>query len=53
VHIDSARGSAHRFRDVSVISGVSYRYRVTAYDLAGNRSTPLGPESVNMETQHA
>ncbi|MHC4956215.1 MAG: NADH:flavin oxidoreductase, partial [Planctomycetota bacterium] len=37
VHIDSARGSAHRFRDVSVISGVSYRYRVTAYDLAGNR----------------
>ena len=44
-HIDSARGVAHRFQDISALGGVDYRYRVIAYDLAGNRSTPLGPEA--------
>ena len=45
VHIDSARGVAHRFQDISALGGVEYRYRVIAYDLAGNRSRPLGPEA--------
>ena len=53
LHVDSARGSAHRFRDVSAIGGVDYRYRVIAYDLAGNRSEPLGPESIRIGDEHA
>ncbi|MHC4938435.1 MAG: NADH:flavin oxidoreductase [Planctomycetota bacterium] len=44
-HIDSARGVASRFQDISALGGVEYRYRVIAYDLAGNRSDPLGPGS--------
>ncbi|MGH7163211.1 MAG: NADH:flavin oxidoreductase, partial [Planctomycetota bacterium] len=42
-HIDSARGVAHRFEDASALGGVTYRYQVVAYDMAGNRSPPLGP----------
>jgi hypothetical protein len=41
-HIDSARGVAHRYQDITALGGVAYRYRVTAYDLAGKRSAPLG-----------
>ena len=52
-HIDSARGTAHRFRDVGAIAGAEYRYRVIAYDLAGNRSEPLGPTAIRLETEHA
>lgn len=52
-HLDSARGTAHRFRDVGAIGGVEYHYRVIAYDLAGNRSEPLGPTAIRLETEHA
>ncbi|MEM8884199.1 MAG: NADH:flavin oxidoreductase [Planctomycetota bacterium] len=51
-HIDSARGVATRFQDISALAGVTYRYRVTAYDLAGNRSPALGPASYRMEPTH-
>jgi len=44
VHVDSARGVAHRYCDITAIGGETYAYRVTAYDLAGQRSAPLGPE---------
>jgi len=53
MHIDSARGSAHRWRDVGAIGGVDYHYRVIAYDRAGNRSEPLGPTAIRLETEHA
>jgi len=46
VHVDSARGVAHRFDDAGAIGGARYRYRVVAYDLAGNRSEPLGPVEI-------
>jgi 2,4-dienoyl-CoA reductase-like NADH-dependent reductase (Old Yellow Enzyme family) len=52
-HIDSARGVAGRFQDVTAIADVTYRYRVIAYDLAGTRSEPLGPAEIRMETSHA
>jgi 2,4-dienoyl-CoA reductase-like NADH-dependent reductase (Old Yellow Enzyme family) len=46
LHIDSARGVAHRFDDTGALGGTRYRYRVVAYDLAGNRSLPLGPAEI-------
>ncbi len=49
VHIDSARGVAHRFEDTGALGGVSYRYRVAAYDMAGNRSEPLGPVAFGLK----
>ncbi len=45
-HIDSARGVALRFTDVNAMSDTAYRYQIVAYDLAGRRSTPLGPAAV-------
>jgi 2,4-dienoyl-CoA reductase-like NADH-dependent reductase (Old Yellow Enzyme family) len=47
-HIDSARGVAHRFEDPSALGGSAYEYRVIAYDLAGNRSRPLGPAAITL-----
>ena len=52
LHIDSARGVAHRFEDASALGGVSYRYRVIAYDMAGNRSEPLGPVTFQLGEGH-
>jgi len=46
IHVDSARGVAHRFEDASALGQIAYRYRVVAYDMAGNRSQPLGPEEI-------
>jgi 2,4-dienoyl-CoA reductase-like NADH-dependent reductase (Old Yellow Enzyme family) len=46
IHIDSARGVAHRFDDTGALGGTRYRYRIVAYDLAGNRSSPLGPAEI-------
>jgi 2,4-dienoyl-CoA reductase-like NADH-dependent reductase (Old Yellow Enzyme family) len=53
VHVDSARGVSHRFDDHSVLGGTSYRYEIVAYDLAGNRSKPLGPVAITPEAPHA
>ena len=53
IHVDSARGVAHRFDDASALGGTRYRYRIVAYDLAGNRSQPLGPVDIRLETSHA
>ena len=53
VHVDSARGVARRFDDASALGGTRYRYRIVAYDLAGNRSRPLGPVDVRLATLHA
>jgi 2,4-dienoyl-CoA reductase-like NADH-dependent reductase (Old Yellow Enzyme family) len=47
-HVDSARGVAHRFEDPSALGGSAYEYRVVAYDLAGNRSGPLGPARITL-----
>jgi len=47
-HVDSARGVAHRFEDAGALGGVPYRYRIVAYDMAGNRSEPLGPAAVTL-----
>jgi hypothetical protein len=52
IHVDSARGVSHRFDDASPLGGTPYRYEVVAYDLAGNRSTPLGPAAITLETVH-
>jgi 2,4-dienoyl-CoA reductase-like NADH-dependent reductase (Old Yellow Enzyme family) len=52
VHVDSARGVSHRFDDASALGGSAYRYRVVAYDLAGNRSAPLGPAAITLEAPH-
>ncbi len=49
VHIDSARGVAHRFEDASAVSGATYRYQIRAYDLAGQRSEPLGPVEASID----
>jgi len=48
LHVDSARGVAHRYEDASALGGIAYRYQVVAYDMAGNRSPPLGPASVTL-----
>jgi 2,4-dienoyl-CoA reductase-like NADH-dependent reductase (Old Yellow Enzyme family) len=48
IHIDSARGVAHRFEDAAALGGTHYRYRIVAYDLAGNRSAPLGPVTIRL-----
>ena len=53
IHVDSARGVAHRFDDASALGGTRYRYRIVAYDLAGNRSQPLGPVDIRLGTNHA
>lgn len=53
LHVDSARGVAHRFDDASALGGTPYRYRVVAYDMAGNRSAPLGPAAITLESIHA
>jgi len=52
VHVDSARGVSHRFDDHSVLGGTAYRYEVIAYDMAGNRSEPLGPVAITPEAPH-
>jgi 2,4-dienoyl-CoA reductase-like NADH-dependent reductase (Old Yellow Enzyme family) len=52
IHIDSARGVSHRFDDDSALGGTAYRYRIVAYDLAGNRSKPLGPVAITLEAPH-
>jgi hypothetical protein len=52
VHVDSARGVSHRFDDHSALGGTPYRYEVVAYDMAGNRSKPLGPASITVEAAH-
>ena len=46
VHLYSVRGVATRYDDVSALVDATYRYRVTAYDLSGNRSRPLETEHV-------
>ena len=51
-HVDSARGVASRFEDASALGGIRYRYQVVAYDLAGNRSAPLGPAEIVIGTHH-
>jgi 2,4-dienoyl-CoA reductase-like NADH-dependent reductase (Old Yellow Enzyme family) len=51
-HIDSARGVSHRYEDAGALGGVPYRYRVQAYDMAGNRSEPLGPVEITLESIH-
>jgi len=53
IHVDSARGVSHRFDDHSVLGGTPYRYEIVAYDLAGNRSKPLGPVAITLEAPHA
>ncbi|MHC4972150.1 MAG: NADH:flavin oxidoreductase [Planctomycetota bacterium] len=53
IHIDSARGVAHRFEDAAALGGTQYRYRIVAYDLAGNRSQPLGPVTIRLAALHA
>jgi 2,4-dienoyl-CoA reductase-like NADH-dependent reductase (Old Yellow Enzyme family) len=53
IHIDSARGVAHRFEDAAALGGTHYRYRIVAYDLAGNRSAPLGPVTIRLAAVHA
>lgn len=50
VHVDSARGVAHRFEDPSALGGTAYRYRIVAYDVAGHRSKPLGPAEITLRT---
>jgi 2,4-dienoyl-CoA reductase-like NADH-dependent reductase (Old Yellow Enzyme family) len=52
LHIDSARGVSHRFDDPSALGGSPYRYRIVAYDRAGNRSAPLGPVAITLEAAH-
>jgi len=52
LHVDSARGVSRRFDDMSALGGTSYRYRIVAYDLAGNRSEPLGPTTIVPEASH-
>jgi 2,4-dienoyl-CoA reductase-like NADH-dependent reductase (Old Yellow Enzyme family) len=52
VHVDSARGVSHRFDDRSALGGTAYRYQIVAYDLAGNRSEPLGPVAITLEAPH-
>jgi 2,4-dienoyl-CoA reductase-like NADH-dependent reductase (Old Yellow Enzyme family) len=52
VHVDSARGVAHRFEDVYALGGIEYRYQVVAYDMAGNRSPPLGPVFATLGPVH-
>ncbi len=47
-HVDSARGVAHRFEDPSALGGLAYSYRIVAYDMAGNRSEPLGPVEITL-----
>ena len=49
-HVDSARGVARRYDDASALGGTPYRYRIVAYDMAGNRSEPLGPVEMTLET---
>jgi hypothetical protein len=51
-HIDSARGVSHWFDDMSALGGTPYRYEIVAYDLAGNRSKPLGPVAITPEAPH-
>ncbi len=41
LHLTTVKGSSYNDHDVE--AGVSYRYWVRAYDLAGNRSEALGP----------
>ncbi|MHC4932597.1 MAG: hypothetical protein ACYTGV_10460, partial [Planctomycetota bacterium] len=48
-HIDSARGVSHRFEDAGALGGLLYRYRIQAYDMAGNRSEPLGPVEIRLK----
>ncbi|MEE8106979.1 MAG: NADH:flavin oxidoreductase [Planctomycetota bacterium] len=48
-HVDSARGVSHRFEDASALGGIGYRYKVIAYDLAGNRSDELGPVEFRLD----
>jgi len=48
-HIHSARGVAQRCEDAGALGNVRYRYRVIAYDLAGNRSRPLGPVRITLD----
>ncbi len=52
VHVDSARGVSLRFDDHSTLGGTPYRYEIVAYDLAGNRSRPLGPVAITPEAPH-
>jgi 2,4-dienoyl-CoA reductase-like NADH-dependent reductase (Old Yellow Enzyme family) len=49
-HVDSARGVSHRFEDAGALGGIRYRYKVQAYDIAGNRSEPLGPVEIRLGT---
>lgn len=44
VHLYSVRGTATRYEDTEALADAVYRYRVTAYDLSGNRSLPLTSE---------
>ena len=53
LHVDSARGVSHRFDDHGILGGTAYRYRIVAYDLAGNRSLPRGPVAITPEATHA
>jgi hypothetical protein len=41
LHVYSLRGVATRYDDSAALGDATYRYRVTAYDLSGNRSRPL------------
>lgn len=48
VHLATSRGSMSSFIDASVVGGRSYRYRVRAFDLAGNRSEDSNVAEVNV-----
>ena len=45
-HLTTVKGTSYNDHDVE--AGVRYRYRVRAYDLAGNRSEEIGPAEVSL-----
>jgi 2,4-dienoyl-CoA reductase-like NADH-dependent reductase (Old Yellow Enzyme family) len=52
LHHSSARAASTRFEDPRVIGGVTYRYAIRPYDLAGNRG-PMSPTvSVAIPDEH-
>jgi 2,4-dienoyl-CoA reductase-like NADH-dependent reductase (Old Yellow Enzyme family) len=48
LHCASVRGASRRFEDARVLGGVTYKYAIRPYDLAGNRGpmTEVAPVSI-------
>jgi 2,4-dienoyl-CoA reductase-like NADH-dependent reductase (Old Yellow Enzyme family) len=51
-HHSSARSASTRFEDARVIGGVTYRYALRPYDLAGNRGPMSETVSVAIPEEH-